>query len=412
MGGSIPQLPESTGGIARSTPSHESNFGTAGTDHHQNQDDPPPAYTEYVYERPQPHPATLRDQHNLDLLRPCNNSTNAYDQAVYLQNQNSRAQPAPDGLEYASIHPSSPHLRKPIAVPAIAASLGSPFLRAYPPSLEALRIPRGEFLDILDGLNRVAVQSPPLRVLGLVGEALELVPLATAQVVGLAVNAAAQVGTFALSKGATEVYLRKVNKEVFAPRGLKMEIAKLEAMARVNKIPILDAAGKIRGDAQLLRPLLDEQETQTMDPAQRWLQALELWIEPLDLETLPPINTNTNLWGKLHTMASEHERKNSQKKMLKDRSKAIDKHQKGVDEAEEKRAKELARLEKKEQKARDDSSSGKIDEKLRKIDQKREKVEMKHSERMEKVAEDRRAKDKEAKAMAKVLWLIIRNAHE
>ncbi|KAI0905955.1 hypothetical protein F4823DRAFT_109308 [Ustulina deusta] len=365
MGASVPTLLDSNGGIPRSIPSHVGGIQSAGTHRHQNQDDPPPAYTEYASGRLQTPLAT-----------------------------------------------SSQHLRKPIVIPATAASLGSPFLRAYPPSLEAFQISREEFLDILDGLNRVAVQSPPLRALGLVGEVLEVVPLPTAQVVGLALNSAAQLGKFALSKGATEAYLRKANKETFAPRGLKMEIAKLEAMARVNKLPILDAAGRIKGDAQLLQPLLDVEEMQTMGATQRWLQALGPWVEPLDLETLPPINMDTNLWGRMHTMASEHERKNSEKKVLKDRSKAVEKHQKGIDKAEEKRTKELAKLERKEQKARDDSHSHKVDEKLRKIDQKREKAEMKHYGRMEKAVEVSLAKDKEAKAMTKVLWLIIRNVHE
>ncbi|RYC62603.1 hypothetical protein CHU98_g3604 [Xylaria longipes] len=334
---------------------------SAGLHHHQNQDDPPPVYTSYTPRRPPTYPATprVRDEQRLD-------------------------------------GPSSQDLRKPIVIPATAASLGSPFLRAYPPSLEAFQISRAEFLDILDSLNRVAVQSPPVRVLGLVGEVLQVVPVATAQTVGFAINAAATVGGIALSKGATEAYLRKVNKEIFAPRGLKMEIAKLDAIARINNFPILNAEGKINDRAQLLQPLLDAQQIQTMGVAQRWLQALERWIQPLELETLPPINMDTHLLGRLHTMAS----------------KALEKHQKGLDKAEEKRAKELSKLERKEGKALDNSRSHKVDDKLRKIEQKREKVEMKHYDKMEKVAEDSRSKDKEAKAMTRVLWLVIRNVYE
>ncbi|KAJ8123820.1 hypothetical protein ONZ43_g315 [Nemania bipapillata] len=231
---------------------------------------------------------------------------------------------------------------------------------------------------MLDGLNRVAVQSPPLRALALAGEIIENVPLGSAQTIGLTINAAAQLGTIALSKGATEVYLRKVNKEIFAPRGLKMEIAKLEAMARINGIPILDTAGKIRNDVKLLQPLLDAQEIQTVGATQRWLQALALWIEPLDLESLPPVNMDTNLWARIHASASERERKDTEKKILKDRTKALEKHQKAVEEAEEKRAKQLARLDKREQRVTDETIS----------------------------------KDKEARAMTKVLWLIIKNLDE
>ncbi|KAI0453804.1 hypothetical protein F5B21DRAFT_477932 [Xylaria acuta] len=79
---------------------------------------------------------------------------------------------------------------------------------------------------------------------------------------------------------------------------------------------------------------------------------------------------DTNLWGRLHTRASEHECKNTEKRRLKDRTRAFDKHQKGVDEADEKREKALNRLERREQKALDDSRSHRVDEKLRKIDQK------------------------------------------
>ncbi|KAI0423643.1 hypothetical protein F5Y09DRAFT_326818 [Xylaria sp. FL1042] len=251
MGAGVPALPNSTGGLTRRIPSEGSNIPVTG---YQYQDGPPPAYTEYT-----------------------------------------------PGRSQVSFATSSQHLQKPIVIPATAASLGSPFLRAYPRFLEAFQISRAEFLDVLDGLNRVAVQSPPLRALGLVGEVLGVVPLSTAQIVGLALNSAATIGKVALSKGATEVYLRKVNKEIFAPHGLKMEIAKLEAMARVNKLPILDTTGRLRDDAQLLQPLLELHEIQSMSAAQRWLRALEPWVEPLDLETLPPINVDTNLLGKCRT---------------------------------------------------------------------------------------------------------------
>ncbi|KAK5635628.1 hypothetical protein RRF57_011340 [Xylaria bambusicola] len=184
-------------------------------------------------------------------------------------------------------------------------------------------------------------------------------------------------------------------------------------MARINNLPILDSSGEIRGDVRLLRPLLDPQEIQTRSATQRWLEALEPWIAPLDYETLPAINTDTtNLWGKMHTMASEHERKRAEEKALKNRSKAAEKHQEGIEKAEEKRAKELAKLERKEQKARDNSHSHKADDKLRRIEEKREKVERKHDERMDKAAERSTTKDKEAKAMTKVLWLMIRNLHD
>ncbi|KAI0869551.1 hypothetical protein GGS24DRAFT_493680 [Hypoxylon argillaceum] len=370
MGFGAPIRPDSTQGVARSTPFRETNTQSTGIHYHQNQDDQPPAYTEYAPARPSP--------------SPYNGSTSGYNQA---------------------------QLRRPIAIPATAASLGSPFLRAYPPSLESFQLSRGEFLDILDSLNRMAVQSPPLKALDVAGDVIQAVPLASAQTIGLVIGTAAKIGTIALSKGATDAYLRKVNEEVFAPRGLKMEVAKLEAMARINGIPILDNAGKIRNDVKLLEPLLDAEKIQTMGAAERWLQALELWVEPLDLVALPPVNMDVNLWGRVHASASERERSSTEKKILKERNKALEKHQKGVDDAEEKRAKALAKLERIEQRARE-RGSRRVDDRLRRIDQRREKVEMRHHDKIEKVDEHSRSKDKESKAMTKVLWLIIRNLHD
>ncbi|KAI0117804.1 hypothetical protein GGR51DRAFT_268324 [Nemania sp. FL0031] len=396
------------------------------THYPQNQDDPPP-YTEYVPQRPQPSPANSREEQCLRSPHPYGGSTNGYNHAAYnqgaigqhssyypqshLQHQNFQIPLAPNGPQYSTIRASSQYLQRPIVIPAVAASLGSPFLRAYPRSLQAFGISREDFLSMLDGLNRVTVQSPPLNALGVAGDVLGVVPLASAQTVGLVINTAAKIGTVALSKGATEAYLRKVNKETLAPRGLKMEIAKLEAMARVNKLPILDASGKIREDVKLLQPLLDEREIATMGRAERWLRALELWVEPLDVEALPPVNTDTNLWGRIHTSASERERKGAEKKILKDRNKAFEKHQKSVDQAEERRTRQLARLERMELKVRD-GHSHRVDSKLRRIDERREKTEMRHQDKIEKIAEDSMAKDKEARAMTKVLWLIIRNLNE
>ncbi|KAI0191875.1 hypothetical protein F4808DRAFT_381409 [Astrocystis sublimbata] len=360
---------------------HKSSFEPPPGSQHQIPDEPPPAYSE--------------------------SSSTARPPPFSRGNP-----PMQDGLQLPEKRAG---LQKPIVIPATAAVLGSPFLRAYPPCLEAFGLGRAEFLNVLDGLNRVAVQSPPLRALGLVGEVLEIVPVATAQTVGLAINLASTAGKIALSKGATEIYLRKVNEEVFAPRGLKMEIAKLDAVARINKLPILDAKGKVRDDARLLQPLLDLEQIQTMGVAERWLQALEYWVEPLEVdvegEPLPAVNTEeVNLWGKIHAFASERERQNIEKKRLKDRGKTVEKHDKRIEKAEEKREKVLAKLDKKEQKVGEHGNKG--DDKIRKLDLKREKVETRYSDRVEKATERSVTKDKEAKAMTKVLWITIRNLRE
>lgn len=339
--------------------------------HQQYQEDLPPAYTEQIPLYPQ-----QQQQHQ------------------------------PYSTPFPNHHAQNPsHQRnKLIVIPATAPTLGSPFLRAYPPRLAARGLSRTDFLNLLDGLNRVAVKSPPLRALGLVGEVLQIVPLSAAQAAGFATNAAAQVGTYALSKGATEAYLRRANEETLAPLGLRMEVAKLDAVARVHGIPILDAEGKI---ARLLEPLVHAEE---MSAAQRWLKALGPWVEELEVQALPGVDTEAvGLWGKVHTFASERERKQSEEKILKDRGKALEKAQKQLGKAEEKRAKDLAKLERKEGKVAARGERRKTDDKLRKIEQKREKAEMKHQDKVGEVEEEKWEKDKEMKAMRKVLWLVIRD---
>ncbi|KAI8627633.1 hypothetical protein F5Y19DRAFT_440628 [Xylariaceae sp. FL1651] len=331
-----------------------------------------------------------------------------YDQQGQLQPpDNHQSRPPSDLPPLYTPYPQ--HLQKPIIIPATASSLGSPFLRAYPPSLEAFQISREFFIEFLDGLNRVAVKSPPLQVLGLVGDIVSFVPLATTQMVGNVVSATATLGAAAASKGAVEIYLRRANQETFAPRGLKVEVAKLEAVAKVIGIPILDATGKIPKDAQLLEPMQSGPHMQTVRLEERWLQALEPWIAHLDVDSLPLINMDTNVVGRLHTLASERERKKTENKITKDRSKAYNKQQKDAEKAEEDRAKDLAKLERDEQKARSDKRSHKLDDKLQKIDEERRKVESKYQKEMAKVAEDFTKDDKESKVMKKVLWLVIRN---
>jgi hypothetical protein len=153
----------------------------------------------------------------------------------------------------AYYHPTpSSSLTQPIAIPATTSTLGSPFLRAYPIELEAFGIPTSDFLSFLDELNRLMVVSPPVRVLGLAGNIVGFVPSATAQIVGGAVNAAATLTQYGMSKGRSELFIRESNEKLFGPRGLKVNIVKVEVVARVASIPILNADGKVAKDANFL----------------------------------------------------------------------------------------------------------------------------------------------------------------
>ncbi|KAJ4393425.1 hypothetical protein N0V93_002635 [Gnomoniopsis smithogilvyi] len=310
------------------------------------------------------------------------------------------------------------HLTKPIAIPATSAKLGSPFMRAYPPYLESYGVSRSNFLGFLDDLNRCAVASPPVQILGLAGNIVSFVPLQTAQIVGTSVNLAANLATYGVSKGRTEVCLRTANRELFAPRGLKAEIAKLDAVAKLAEIPgVLDpVTGKLDKKASILAPIESLEEAQGQSAQHRRLQALESWIAPLDMAPLPEIKQSNNMLGKLHTMASENQRRKEEKKLLKDRDKAFEELGKASREAakiEKEFEKEMRKLDKEEKKVRKEAdSSRKLEKELEKIEKERVKLIKEREKDERKLEEDKRKEDKEEGSLRKILWLIIRNIED
>ena len=351
-----------------------------------------------------------------------------------------QSQPSP-GLTFEnSIRPypktttsTSSRLLKPIAIPATTPITGSAFLRAYPPSLSSHQIPQDIFLTFLDNLNRVAVQSPPLQVLGLAGTIVGFVPLATAQIVGGAVNAATTIGTQVISKGRTEIFLRSANKEIFNPRGLKVEVSKIDALAKIAGIPILTPKGKVEKGVNLLEPVGMEEVQRiqsgesAMSGQQRRLQALEPYIAHLELDDLPEIEGKSNPLSKWNAGASEFGRKRGEKKMAKTRVEAAEKYHKESGKAEKSYEKDMAKqdrkLEKQDMKVDKMLAKGKdpkktaekmreIDKEKRKIEKEQRKIQKDFDKETRKVEKDRRKDDKEESGMKKILWLVIRNLDE
>lgn len=307
---------------------------------------------------------------------------------------------------------ASPSLQKPIAIPATSSKLGSPFLRAFPPVLEErYGLPRQTFLRFLDDLNRATVASPPVQVLGLAGSIVSMVPLQTTQIIGTSVNAAAGLATFAVSKSRSELCIAKANQELFAPRGLRVELAKLDAVARCARMPILDSEGKIDKNASILSPLEDALDQSSMTAQQRRLQALEPWIEPLDLTPLPELHVPDNFMSKMHASTSERQRKKEEEKMAKHRAKAHEDWSKDLQKAEEDYEKDMRKIEKKTIKAHKKHAKDErdLEKKLGKLEQRKEKYEEDYQKDIAKANKDWRKDDKEEKSVRKVLWILIRS---
>ncbi|KAI3400772.1 hypothetical protein diail_1981 [Diaporthe ilicicola] len=302
-------------------------------------------------------------------------------------------------------------LLKPIAIPATSHKLGSPFLRAYPSILATYGISQENFLEFLDKLNRVSVASPPVQVLGLAGSMVSLVPLHTAQIVGGSVNAAANLTTYAMSKGQTEILVRNANENMFAPHGLKLEVARLDAVAKLTGMPILNDSGKVEKKLSVLAPIVDTEdlEAEPISVQQRRIQVMEPWIQPLEVSPLPGIKPTDNLWNKLHAKASERQRGKEEKKLLKERRKAHEDYSKDSKKAQDELDKKTRELFKEEQKVLRKEKGKKLDSELRKVEKERDKVKREYEKEMRSVEKDKVKDDKEEEGIRKILWIIIRN---
>ncbi|KAA8647800.1 hypothetical protein EYZ11_010352 [Aspergillus tanneri] len=212
----------------------------------------------------------------------------------------STAEPPPyteDGIrtqESNAVPDPAPSQRnKPIAIPAIEPSFDSPFIRAYAPILTDYNLPRESFFAFLDQLNKVISSSPPLQVLDATGGILKSVPLLfPLHWIGEAVSGLANLGSHGVSKSRTDSHIRQANKDIFGPRGLKVEIAKLDALAHMASIPILDSQGKVSRKTPLLLRLLNGSdatvdESEDVDMQQRRIKILQPWIAELELDILP-----------------------------------------------------------------------------------------------------------------------------
>ncbi|KAJ5247127.1 hypothetical protein N7468_002110 [Penicillium chermesinum] len=232
----------------------------------------------------------------------------------------SQPYPPQQGPYPSNQYPPIPDHKKPIVIPAIGPENVSPFLRAYAPILEKYKLPKDSFYRFLDELNEVKSTSPPLQVLDVTGGILQAVPiLFPLRWIGSAVSGLASLGGYGVSKGRADLAIKKANKEVFGPRGLKVEIAKLDAIAHIAHIPILDQYGKMNRQAPLVRQL-DElsqpasNEAQELYLQKRRIQVLQPWIAELDIDVLP--------WtpkSKLHRFNNVLKKKNNPEDSQRDR---------------------------------------------------------------------------------------------
>ncbi|EED12164.1 conserved hypothetical protein [Talaromyces stipitatus ATCC 10500] len=193
-------------------------------------------------------------------------------------------------------------IKKPIAIPAVDSSFDAPFIRTYAPVLKDYKLPQEVFLSFLDRLNKAISSSPPLQALDVTGGILNSVPiLFPLHWIGSAVSGLAKLGNTGVSKSRTDSLLKDANRDIFGPRGLKSEVARLDALAHIAKIPILDSRGKVSRQAPLSQQLSaveqrpgsfggakkDGELNTAIDAQQRRIQILQPWIADLEFDILP-----------------------------------------------------------------------------------------------------------------------------
>lgn len=327
---------------------------------------------------------------------------------------------------------SPPLLEKPIAIPALSPSLSSPFLRAYAPVLDSFSISKATFLHFVDTLNLAAAEPAPLTALSLVGDVLGFVPEPVAQVVGMSTTAIAEISSGLIMYGRTEVQLQRANAEIFGPKGLKVEITKLDVLAKMSGMPILDERGRIDKAATLLRPL-DELEgcgsggSLNVSEQQRILGALKPWIA--ELEFLPPaeIEALENIMERLHMKINDRVKVRREKRLLEKRKNANDEYhshkqrilkdfEKEIRETDRDMQRDTTELDADIEKARKKSQS----EKIARLERKRQGVLVRYEKKkmkkqgenendMREIEKDVLCDDEEKRKIRRILWLTVRN---
>ncbi|KAH7354669.1 hypothetical protein BKA65DRAFT_394888 [Rhexocercosporidium sp. MPI-PUGE-AT-0058] len=281
-------------------------------------------------------------------------------------------------------------LPNPIAIPQTKPGLAEAYFRAWAPALASRDIGQVEFLAFIDNLNVVATKNPPLQIVDLAGGILGMVPHHWFAFAGMAVQATAKLGTAAVSKGRTELYMREVNKKLFEPRGLKVSIASSLATRKILKVP---------GSLPKLAPLTDD--TFYISTAERVLRLVAPYSAHLDFDVPPPIE-QTTIFAKLSARQVASSDKKNHKKMMKKRDKEVSKSERREKKAEREADRKERKRERKGRKRGKDSDGSDSSH----SDNEDERHSRNSSSKIGK-GDLKMKKDKEEKGAGKLLWIVI-----
>ena len=165
-----------------------------------------------------------------------------------------------------------------------------PFIRAYPPVLQSYGVSSSEFVTIVDSLNIALAEPAPLKAMQIAGNGVGFVPDHICQGVSMGLGLAAGTGIAASAYIRSKLVLDRTNRDVFGPKGLKMEIVKDEKVMQ-----------RLGATAKSLDPL-------------RRLQELSPYVEVLSFDVEPPTRHNNVLDRISAKQASMKQAKKAKKK--------------------------------------------------------------------------------------------------
>lgn len=218
----------------------------------------------------------------------------------------------------------------PCVLPQINHSLfggkyNSPFVRAYPPALSSYDIPESSFLAFVDGLNESFVTNPALETATHIGMGMSAFGGPHGHIIGKAVKMAAKTASSAASSKKTKVFLEEVNKDMFADHGLKVQILPTYEMLQIIGCPV----DQFQHDCETA-DLGDTATAQQQEQSQiNRMRALNGWVQPLTYHILPSTPSSTS-WSAAQTAkkaAKQHD------KQTEDLAKAHEKRNEKIREA-------------------------------------------------------------------------------
>ena len=220
----------------------------------------------------------------------------------------------------------------PIVIPQTSRALRgvyySPFLRAYPETLDTVGISKADFIRFIDDLNEAFISSPFFYGVMLAGTIVSFVPEIAAQVVGGVVATASSFASTANSHARTKLFVKAANDDIFAPRGLQLRLLNTKNM--LQAIHVDEELFKLPPLPEFIAP---EWEQEREDPRRRWMQALKDVVSPLDYDA-PDFSEQDSWLKKAGAWTAKHQDKRQAKSLTKRRGKAKE----TLDAAQEKAA--------------------------------------------------------------------------